>query len=90
MSAGTPRAPRTRASRLRRREREHRRRSVELMVTAIVVALGVAYATTQIDGPANAGRQENSPSPSARRTPALLVFSVTGAPKPLLAVVGTA
>jgi hypothetical protein len=85
-----PRAPRTRITRLRRREREHRRRSVELMVTVIVVALGVAYATTQIDGPANASGDDSSPSPSAHQTPALLALSVTGAPKPLLAVVGTA
>ena len=85
-----PRAPRTRVSRLRRREREHRRRSVELMVTVIVVALGVAYATTQIDGPASADDGGGSPSPSAGPTPALLALSVTGAPKPLLAVVGTA
>lgn len=85
-----PPPPRTRASRLRRREREHRRRSVELLITGIVVALGLAYATTQIDGPASAGDAGGSPSPSAGPTPALLAFSVTGAPKPLLAVVGTA
>lgn len=90
MSVGFPRPPRTRATRLRRREREHRRRSVELMLTVIVVALGIAYATTQIDGAANAGDDRGSPSPSAGRTPALLALSVTGAPKPLLAVVGTA
>ncbi|MGZ5213035.1 MAG: LytR C-terminal domain-containing protein [Actinomycetota bacterium] len=90
MSAGMPRAPRMRASRLRRREREHHRRSVELMVTVIVVALGVAYATTQVDGQANAGDGSSRPSPSVGRTPALLALSVTGAPKPLLAVVGTA
>lgn len=90
MSDGVSRAPRTRVTRLRRREREHRRRSVELMVTIIVVALGAAYATTQIDGPANAGGDASSPSPSAHRTPLLLALSVTGAPKPLLAIVGTA
>jgi hypothetical protein len=90
MSARAPRTPRTRASRLHRREREHRRRAVELMVTVIVVALGVAYATTQTDGPANAGAGSVSPSPAGGRTPALLALSVTGAPKPLLAVVGTA
>ena len=90
MSFDMPRAPRTRPSRLRRREREHRRRSVELMVTVIVVALGVAFATTQIDGPATAGEGGTSPSPSAGRIPALLAFSVDGAPKPLLAVIGTA
>jgi hypothetical protein len=84
-----PRAPRTRVSRLRRLEREHRRRSVELMVTVIVILLGVAYATTQIDGPASADEGDGSPSPSERPTPALLALSVTGAPKPLLAVVGT-
>jgi LytR cell envelope-related transcriptional attenuator len=90
VSAGMPRLPRARASRLRRRQREHRRRSVELMITVIVVALGVAYATTQVDGSANAGDGGGSPRPSARRTPALLALSVIGAPKPLLAVVGTA
>jgi hypothetical protein len=90
VSAGTPRAPRTRASRLRRRQREHRRRSVELMVTAIVILLGVAYATTQIDDPASAGNDGTSQSPAAGKIPPLLAFSVTGAPKPLLAIVGAA
>jgi LytR cell envelope-related transcriptional attenuator len=90
VSARPPQAPRMRASRLRRREREHRRRSVELMVTAIVILLGVAYATTQIDGPASAGDDESSPTPSTGKVPALLAFSVTGAPKPLLAVIGAA
>jgi hypothetical protein len=85
-----PRAPRTRVSRLRRREREHRRRSVELMVAVIVVALGVAYATTQVDDPASADGGGSSPSPAEGRAPALLALSVTGAPKPLLAIVGTA
>jgi hypothetical protein len=63
---------------------------VELLVTGIVVALGVAYAMTQIDDPANAGGADSSPTPPAGRTPALLALSVTGAPKPLLAIVGTA
>jgi hypothetical protein len=87
VSAGTPRV---RVSRLRRRQREHRRRSVELMVTGIVIALGVAYASTQIDGPATAEAGGRSPTPATGRTPALLALSVTGAPKPLLAIVGTA
>ena len=49
MSARSPQAPRTRALRLRRREREHRRRSVELMVTGrlydegTVLRVGLAY-----------------------------------------------
>jgi hypothetical protein len=85
-----PQAPRTRASRLRRREREHRRRSVELLVTIVVVTLGVAYATTLINDDVSAGRSGASPGPAGQTTPALLAFSVTGAPKPLLAVVGTA
>jgi hypothetical protein len=85
-----PQAPRTRASRLHRREREHRRRSVELLVTTVVVALGVSYATTQINDGVSAGRGGSSPGPAGQTTPALLAFSVTGAPKPLLAVVGTA
>ena len=76
-------------TRLHRRRREHRRRSIELLVTGIVVALGLAYAMTQIDGPANAGDGAGSPTPAAGRVPALLALSVTGAPKPLLAVVGT-
>lgn len=90
MSGRSPQAPRTRASRLRRREREHRRRSVELMITAIVILLGVAYASTQIDGPANAGNDGISQSPSPEKIPPLLALSVKGAPKPLLAVVGAA
>lgn len=60
------------------------------MVTAIVILLGVAYATTQIDGSASAGDDGSSPSPSGGKVPALLALSVTGAPKPLLAVVGAA
>jgi len=60
------------------------------MVTAIVILLGVAYATTQIDGAASAGDDDSSPSPSGGKVPALLALSVTGAPKPLLAVVGAA
>ena len=60
------------------------------MVTAIVILLGVAYATTQIDGSASAGNDGASPSAAADKVPALLALSVTGAPKPLLAVVGTA
>jgi hypothetical protein len=60
------------------------------MVTVIAIALGLAYATTQIDGPASAGDAGGSPSPSVARAPALLALSVIGAPKPLLAVVGTA
>jgi hypothetical protein len=90
VSSGTPQAPRTRASRLDRRRREHRRRSIELLVTIVVVVLGVAYATTQIDDQAGAGDDGSGPGPSGQKTPALLAFSVTGAPKPLLAVVGTA
>ena len=90
MSARSPQAPRTRVSRLHRRQREHRRRSVELLVTAIVILLGVAYATTQIDDTVSAGNDGASQSPAAGTVPALLAFSVTGAPKPLLAIVGTA
>jgi LytR cell envelope-related transcriptional attenuator len=60
------------------------------MVTAIVILLGIAYATTQIDGSASAGNDGTSPSAAADKVPALLVLSVTGAPKPLLAVVGAA
>jgi hypothetical protein len=75
-------------SRLRRREREHRRRSIELLVAIVVAAGGIAYGTTQTDLTAIAG---GSPSPSVthRAPPALLVLSVTGAPKPLVAVIGT-
>ena len=74
-----------------RREREHRRRSVELVVTITWSSLGVAYASTQIDGSANAGGAGDSPSSAgAAGRRALLALSVTGAPKPLLAVVGTA
>lgn len=90
MSSGAPWAPRTRTTRLRRREREHRRRTVELAVTICVVTLGVALATTQIDDNANGDGAGSSPRPSVRKTPALLALSVTGAPKPLLAIVGTA
>ena len=57
------------------------------MVTAIVILLGVAYATTQIDGAASAGDDGSSPSPSGGKVPALLALSVTGAPKPLLALI---
>ena len=74
-------------TRLHRRRREHRRRSIELLVTGIVVALWSAYAMT--DGPANAGDGAGSPTPAAGAVPALLALSVTDAPKPLLAVVGT-
>ncbi len=90
MNTGPARPPRTRVSRLRRREREHRRRSIELAVTIAVVVLGLAYASTQIGGSANAGVAGGSPGASPGRTPSLLTFSVTGAPKPLLAVIGTA
>jgi hypothetical protein len=54
----------------------------------IVVALGVAYATAQTGGDVRAG-DGGSPTPAARKAPALLALSVTGAPKPLLAIVGT-
>jgi len=61
------------------------------MVTGLVVALGLVYASTQVDGPASAaGDGGGSSSPSAGRPPALLALSVNGAPKPLLAVVGAA
>ncbi len=80
--------PRARVSRLRRREREHRRRSIELLVAIVVAAGGIAYASTQTDLTATAG---GSPSPSVTHhaPPSLLVLSVTGAPKPLVAVIGT-
>ncbi len=89
MSSGSPPAPRTRASRLRRRERERRRRGLELLVALVVVIGGVVYATTQI-GDTAAGSSDISPTPSVRESPRLLVLSFTGAPKPLLAVIGTA
>ena len=60
------------------------------MVTAIVILLGVAYATTQIGDTVSAGNDGVSQSPEAGTIPALLAFSVTGAPKPLLAIVGAA
>lgn len=97
MSSGAPRAPRAprvprvpsvRASRLRRWERERRRRGIELLVTVAVVVLGVAYASTQIDGTVAADGRGTS-SPSVSNAPALLVLSFTGAPKPLLAIIGT-
>jgi len=84
------RLPRTRATRLRRREREHRRRLAEFLVMLIVVTLGVAYATAQTGGDVSAGDTDGSPAPATRKAPALLALSVTGAPKPLLAIVGTA
>jgi len=83
-----PRAP-VRASRLRRRERERRRRGIELLVTIVVVVLGTAYASTQVndDGDAVGG---SGRTPQTTRTQALLALSITGAPKPLLAIVGDA
>ncbi len=88
MSSMGPEVPRPRVSRLRRRKREHRRRSIELLVAIVVAAGGIAYASTQTDLIATAG---GSPTPSVthRAPPGLLVLSVTGAPKPLVAVIGT-
>jgi LytR cell envelope-related transcriptional attenuator len=61
---------------------------LELLVAIVVVVAGAAYATTQIgDTSADGGGSSSQapPEPSA-----LLVLSFTGAPKPLLAVIGTA
>ena len=89
MTSGQPGPPRTRGSRLRRREHERRRRGLELLVAIVVVVAGAAYATTQIGEPSadggGASSTQAAPEPSA-----LLVLSFTGAPKPLLAVIGTA
>jgi len=84
-----PQLPSERVSRLRRRERQRKRRTLELFVTIAVVTLGVAYAIGQTGGGANAGGPSSTPAAGGHRTPALLVVQVTGAPKPLLAVVGT-
>ena len=84
-----PQLPNERVSRLRRRERQRKRRTVELFVTIAVVVLGVAYAVSQTRGGASAGAPSATPSAAGHRTPALLVVQVTGAPKPLMAVVGT-
>jgi hypothetical protein len=78
-----------RASRVRRREREHRRRTVELLVAVVVAAGGIAYATTQADNVVDDPGPSGSPSdgePSG--TPGLVVMNVTGGSRPLLAVVG--
>lgn len=87
MSSAGPEVPRARVSRLRRREREHRRRSLELLVAIVVAAAGIAYANTQTDLTASAGRGP-SPSVTHGRPPSLVVLSVIGAPKPLVAVIG--
>lgn len=95
MSSGAPRVPPgppvppVRASRLRRRKRERRRRGIELLIAVAVVALGVSYATTQI-GDEVAADGKTGPTPPGPRAPALLALSFTGAPKPLLAIIGTA
>jgi LytR cell envelope-related transcriptional attenuator len=84
-----PQLPHERVSRLRRRERERKRRTVELLVTVAIVALGVTYAIGQSGGGASAGGPSSTPTVVGHGTPALLIVEVTGAPKPLLAVVGT-
>ena len=89
MSSELPPAPRTRVSRLRRRERDRRRRVWELLATVVVVVGGVAYATTQIGGTATGGASA-TPSTGHPKDAELMVLSFTGAPKPLLAVIGTA
>ncbi len=90
MSSEDPQAPRPRASRLRRHRHVRRRRSIELLVAVIVVMLGVGYAYTQISDEDRAGAADDgSPSPT-QKAPSLLAIGVTGAPKPLLAVIGTA
>ena len=88
MSSGQPEPPRTRTSRLRRREHDRRRRGVEFLVAIVVVVAGAAYAATQI-GDTSVGGDASSPSSAAPEPSALLVLSFTGAPKPLLAVIGT-
>ena len=82
------RMSRPRASRLRRRTHERRLRSLELLVAIVVAVGGIAYASTQTDLTAHAA---GSPSPTVTPgpPPSLLVLSVTGAPKPLVAVIGT-
>jgi hypothetical protein len=90
VSSEAPQAPRTRASRLRRQQHGRRRRSIELLVAIVVVTVGVGYAFTQIDEGDRGGSDDGgSPSPD-KKVPALLVFEVDGAPKPLLAVIGSA
>ena len=89
VSSGQPGPPRTRISRLRRREHERRRRGWELLVAVVVVVGGVAYATTRI-GDTSADGGGPTPTPVHDEPSALLVLSFTGAPKPLLAVIGTA
>ena len=84
------RVPRTRATRLRRRERDHRRRVAEVLVTLVVVVLGVAYASAQSGDDVAPGGAGGGSGSAARKAPALLALSVTGGPKPLLAIVGTA
>ena len=56
----------------------------------VVVVIGVAYASAQSEGDVDPGDTDASPGPSTRKAPALLALSVTGGPKPLLAIVGTA
>jgi hypothetical protein len=55
----------------------------------VLVVAGAAYATTQI-GDTSADGGGASPTPATEEPSALLVLSFTGAPKPLLAVIGTA
>ena len=90
MSSEAPQAPRPRASRLRRRRHDRRRRAVELLVAVLVVTFGVGYAYTQINEDDQAGSGGTDSVSPAEKVAALLALGVTGAPKPLLAVIGTA
>ena len=93
MTPGQPPGAPLRASRAERGGRERRRRRAEALVTVVVVVVVGAYAWAQARE-SGAGAPVSSPSASATASglgepTRFLAFSVTGAPGPLLAVVGT-
>jgi LytR cell envelope-related transcriptional attenuator len=84
-----------RATRTARRDDEHRRRRIEAVVTVLVVVVVGLYARSQADTQAPGARAGQTPTSTSTASPSspagsprFLAISVTGAPEPLLAVVG--
>lgn len=90
MSSGGAAGPPVRPSRAERTGAANRRRKIEAIVAAVLVAVGLAFAGTQLV------TKQAPPAPSPSATPtglgepsSLLALSVTGTANALLAVIGS-
>lgn len=80
--------PRVHGSRARRGHRRHRRRTAEFLVAIVVVVVGLAYASS-VAHDVVAGAAGPSPTTTPRGPDTLLALSIHGAPKPLIALIGS-